>query len=291
MNTQKRERSRLAVFLPEPVVTSGKSTPQGIVSDGIIDWDFALHMWVQPMSSDAGRVYAPCVVFLDNTWVMIGPVGTLDAARQLCHRWSALHDRPVCDKTREPAPLPISPEGNLIDIDASAIDFPIPDHAWNFDEATRRFSLNLTVLGVEIGTDAFNICGAFEQKIAAVKETVLKVERALNASGCVQPHLLRAHTAKICEAAVFWLTELQATEDDEVETPEDTARSFVDDIRKGGITFADAYESLNRHIAYLYENARCDDGSPFAEAGAHAKRAHDAGLARLLHFFNQASPQ
>ncbi|MBO1323591.1 hypothetical protein K2X14_00280 [Acetobacter sp. TBRC 12305] len=287
MSTQKRERSRLAVLLPEPVVTSGKNAPEGIVSDGIIDWDFVLHMWVQPMSSDTGRVYAPCVVFLDDTWVMIGPVGTLDAARQLCYRWSALHDRAVRDQTRSPVPLPIAHEGSVVDIMPAELPGTLPGDPWVFNETERRFRLDLIKLGVDLANSAGG--WSLDARIAQIDASLREVSGTFRSSGVVQPHLARAYLAKAREAAVFWATELQAVDDAEVETPEDMARSFVDDIRKGGITFADAYEHLTQHFTYLYGDILNTDGSVFAGRQAYARRAIEAGHARLLYFFSQVA--
>lgn len=289
MNTQKRERSRLAYILPDPTVTSGECVLQGITSDGVIDWEHVCHLWVFPVNNDNGVAYAPCVVFLDNSWAMIGPIGTLEAARQLCFRWSALHDRGVCDQTRPAAPAPVVRTGRLVDVPPSELPNTLPGDPWTFNEHQNRFQLDLLQLGIGIANEAEGI--TLEERIAQVDAKLQEISSLFRASDVIQPHPAKTYITKAREAAVFWATEAQAIEDAEVDTPEDTARNFVDDIRKGGSTFAEAYDHLNQYIAFVYGNMTNEDGSPFADRAAYAKRAYDAGYARLQYFLKQAAPQ
>lgn len=182
MSTQKRERSRLAYILPDPTVTSGECVLQGITSDGVIDWEHVCHLWVFPVNNDNGVAYAPCVVFLDNSWAMIGPIGTLEAARQLCFRWSALHDRGVCDQTRPAAPAPVVRTGRLVDVPPSELPNTLPGDPWTFNEHQNRFQLDLLQLGIGIANEAEGI--TLEDRIAQVDGKIAGDQQLLSRKRC-----------------------------------------------------------------------------------------------------------
>lgn len=289
MSTQKRERPRLAL-LPKPIVTSGKCTSVDILSDGIIDWDYVNHLWVFPMlHNNNGRIYAPCVVFLDGSWAMIGPIETLDEARQLCFRWSALHDKGVKDKSDPPAPFGVSPEGSIVDVRLFELGDSLPGYPWHYDEKTGEFRLNLIVLGVELANSALCADITLEERIADMDAKLKKVEGTLRSCDTVQPHLAKAYVAKAREAAVFWLTELQAEEDAEVETPEEDGRSFADAVRKEGVTYEQAVLKLGKYLRDLYTNIRNEDGTPLADTEERKHKAYKAGVERLAYFAGVSS--
>lgn len=284
MNMQKRACPRLAL-LPKPTVTSGKCVSYDILPDGVIDWDYVEHLWVHPMRDENnGLIYAPCVVFLDNTWMPIGPIGTLEAARRTCFRCSALHDRGVKDKSDPPAPFGISPEGSIVDVRLFELGDSLPGDPWHYDEKTGEFRLNLIVLGVELANSILRADITLEERIADVDAKLKKVEGTFRSCDTIQPHLAKAYVAKAREAAVFWLTELQAEEDAEVETPEEDGRSFADAVRKEGVTYEQAVLKLGKYLCDIYSNIRNEDGTPLADAEERKHKAYKAGVERLAYF-------
>lgn len=289
MSTQKREHFRLAL-LPKPTVTSGKCTSVNILSDGVIDWDYVEHFWVHPMLYDNNdRIYGPCVVFLDGSWAMIGPIGTLDEARQLCFRWSALHDRGVKDKSDPPAPFGISPDGAVVDVKMFELHDSLPGDPWCYDEKSGEFRLNLIVLGVEIGNNALRLDANLKERIAKVDAKLKDISAAFRSCEVIQPHLAKAYIAKTREAALFWLTELQADEDAEVDTPEDDGRTFADAVRKEGVTYEQAVIKLQHYIETIYDNIKNEDGTPLADAEERKTKALMAGVERLRYFAGVAA--
>ncbi|MBB2170458.1 hypothetical protein HLH36_19355, partial [Gluconacetobacter aggeris] len=197
----------LQVKLPVPYLDSGNGAPLDIVPEGIIDWCFVSHLWVLEMGSDDGPVFAPCVVFFDNTWSKIGPIGPLETARQTCHRWAVIHDCTVQDMTRPRRQLMSQAEAT-VDIEPSELDAALPGDPWSYDERTNRFRLNLACLGVEIAGKITEDDQPIDQQVAALGPGLARVESIFRRCPVIQPHYIAPWMAKVRAAAVSWLTEM-----------------------------------------------------------------------------------
>jgi len=274
-------------FLPRPTLTSGKCTSYEVAPEGEIDWSMVRDLWVQSMSLErdghVSRVYAPCVVFLDGTWLPIGPMGDLGAARHLCHRWSAIHDASVSDMTRPRLPA-ISPEGNLIDISPSDLGGDITDDAWSYDAKENRFRLNLACVGTDLAIKVMNHGRTLDQKIESLTPGLDRIEAIFRACEFVQPHYVRPWMEKVREAAVWWLRETDWSDADYIETPEDDGRSLADEVRKEGVTIAHGLVRLKERIVQLYKEMRWDDGTLVEDRAERAETAFKAGFDRLVYF-------
>ncbi|AQU89392.1 hypothetical protein B0W47_17735 (plasmid) [Komagataeibacter nataicola] len=274
-------------FLPRPTLTSGKCTSYEVAPEGEIDWSMVRDLWVQSMSLErdghVSRVYAPCVVFLDGTWLPIGPMGELDAARHLCHRWSAIHDASVSDMTR-PRPPAISPEGNLIDISPADLGGDITDDAWSYDAKENRFRLNLACVGTDLAIKVMNHGRMLDQKIEALTPGLDRIEAIFRACKFIQPHYVRPWMEKVREAAVWWLRETDWSDADYIKTPEDDGRSLADEVRKEGVTLDVALVRLKDRIVHLYKEMRWDDGTLVEDRAERGEKAFMAGAKRLAYF-------
>ncbi|MFT8643199.1 hypothetical protein [Gluconacetobacter sp.] len=271
--------------LPVPYLSSGKEAPQDIVPEAIIDWGSVLHLWVLEMESDDGPVYAPCVVFCDDTWSMIGPIGSLEAARQTCHRWAAIHDRTVRDMTRPRRQLMSQAEAT-VDIEPSELDADLPGDPWSYDERTGRFHLNLVALGINIANDVLGEDRSLAQLVDALGPALTHIESIFCACGVIQPHYVAPWLARVREAAVFWLTEMDAV--DALETDEDRGRSMADEVRRDNVTLDEALSRLVNDIVDFYRSLPAQEGRPNEDPFSRARKAWAAGADRLAYFATEA---
>lgn len=280
-------------ILPRPSLGSGQCTSYDRAPEGEIDWTLVRDLWVQSMSLEqdgqVSRVYAPCVVFLDGTWLPIGPMGDLDAARRLCHRWSAIHDASVSDMTR-PRPPAISPEGNLVDISPADLEGDISDEAWSYDAKENRFRLNLAFVGTDLGIKVMNHGKTLDQKIEALTPGLDRIEAIFRACDVIQPHYVRPWMAIVREAAVWWLRETDWSDADYIETPEDDGCSMADEVRKEGVTLETALIRLKERIVQIYRDMRWDDGTLVEDRAERAQKAFTAGSERLAYFAGRMTP-
>lgn len=267
--------------LPVPYLSSGKEAPQDIVPEAIIDWGSVLHLWVLEMGSDDGPVYAPCVVFCDDTWSMIGPIGSLEAARQTCHRWAAIHDRTVRDMARPRRQLMSQAEAT-VDIEPSELDADLPGDPWSYDERTDRFRLNLACLGVEIAEEVTGSDLPIDQKAEALGPGLSRVESIFRRCPAIQPHHIAPWLAKVRAAAVSWLNEMDAV--DAFETDEDLGRSMADEVRRDNVTLGEALSRLGNDIVDFYRSLPAQEGRPNEDPFSRARKAWAAGADRLSYF-------
>lgn len=268
--------------LPVPSIMSGKHSSLEIVGDGSIDFNYVLHFWVHPMVSDNGPIYAPCVVFLDQTWLMIGAIGTLQAARTVCHRWGSIHDKPVLDKTR-PQHVPLfNPEETIVDLSVAELGFAVPGDPWHFDESTFRYKLNLAALGVEFAMAANG--GSFEDKVEDVEEASKKFATDLRSCAHVPPHLVQAYAEITRKAAIFWLSETEEITGDGVETDDDYGRALADVVRKSDVTYKEAFDTLANELFHFYSRRKGVDGKQLQCWADRCHSALEAGTERLQYF-------
>ncbi|GBQ28452.1 hypothetical protein AA0472_2710 [Acetobacter estunensis NRIC 0472] len=223
--------------LPVPHIKSGKCTAtEYIVSDGLIDWTSALHLWVHGMHDQHNNpLFAPCVVFFDDTWAMVGPLGDLEQARKTCHRLAAIHDSTVSDNTRPERPKFFTPEEMTVDVMLSDLGDVLPGDPWAWNETDGRFRLNLAALGADVALGLTDRGLDAGQKIAALDKPLAEIEKVFRSCDAIQPHLVRSYLEKIRQAAMVWIRET-SFHTDELETPEDDGRMLVDEIRRDGVT-------------------------------------------------------
>lgn len=267
--------------LPVPYLSSGKEAPQDIVPEEIIDWGSVLHLWVLEMESDDGPVYAPCVVFCDDTWSKIGPISSLEVARQTCHRWAAIHDRTVRDMTRPRRQLMSQAEAT-VDIEPSELDADLPGDPWSYDEGVGRFRLNLACLGVEIAGEVTGSDLPIDQKAEALRPGLARVESIFRSCSAIQPHHIAPWLAKVRAAAVSWLTEMDAV--DVLETDEDLGRSMADEVRRDNVTLDEALSRLGNDIVDFYRSLPTQETRPNEDPFSRARKAWSAGVDRLSYF-------
>ncbi|CAP57541.1 hypothetical protein [Gluconacetobacter diazotrophicus] len=270
----------LQTKLPMPYLASGKEAPSDIVPEGIIHWGVVSHLWVLEMESDDGPVYAPCVVFFDDTWSKIGPVSSLEAARQTCHRWAAIHDSTVRDMAR-PRRQIMSQAEATVDIEPSELDADLPGDPWSYDERIDRFRLNLVALGINIANDVLGEDRSLAQLVDALGPALTHIESIFRACGVIQPHYVAPWLARVREAAVFWLTEMDAV--DALETDEDLGRSMADEVRRGNVTLNEALSRLADDILDYYKYQAAQEARKESPA-SRARTAMKAGADRLTYF-------
>lgn len=96
--------------------TTGLDIEGGTIAPERVDWSVVKRLAVLDMlnADDRPVLFAPIVVWADDTWARLTETLDIETARKTCARLSALHDTPVQDWTR-PAPVTLSDEGFLLE--------------------------------------------------------------------------------------------------------------------------------------------------------------------------------
>lgn len=276
----------LEMKLPVPYITSGKCTAtEHILPDGHIDWVYVLRLWVHEMRDQHNNpLFAPCIVFFDDTWAMVGPLGDLEQARKTCHRLAALHDSAVSDNTRPERPKFFAPEEMTVDVMLSDLGDVLPGDPWAWHETDGRFRLNLAALGADVALELTDRGLDAGQKVAVLDKLLAEIEKVFRACDTIQPHLVRGYIEKTRKAALIWIRETAEIDADEIETPEDDGRTLVDEIRRDGVTVQEALDLLQKQVAALYHDMRWTDGTLIEDRYDRAVRAFNAGADRIIYF-------
>ncbi|BCK76490.1 hypothetical protein AA0242T_2299 [Acetobacter aceti NRIC 0242] len=277
--------SNLSLKLPVPYLQSGKDAPEGVVDDAVIDWSLVLRLWVQPMVVDQNEqpVYAPCAVFLDDTWVRVGPVGSLGCVRIVCQRMAAIHDKGVSDETLPAIPGALNPNDMIVDVSPSELGDCLPGDPWWWDERHKTFKLNLAALGFDLALGLLERDLTEAGKIELLDVTLEYIETLFRTCDTIQPHLVRGYLEKTRKAALVWIRETSFPAD-EMETPEDDGRMLVDEIRRDGVTAREALILLQKQIEALYQDPCWPYGRLVKGQEDRALRAYNAGADRIIYF-------
>ena len=277
--------SNLLLKLPVPYLQSGKDASDGIVDDGVIDWSLVLRLSVMPIiDQDERTFYVPCAVFLDDTWVKIGPVGDLEYARTVCQRMAAIHDQSVRDSTLAPIPATLNPNDMVVDVHQSDIGGDLPGDPWWWDERHKAFKLNLAALGTGIAIPLLEKDLDEAGKVGMLDVALEYLETIFRECDVIQPHLVRGYVEKTRKAAMIWIREATDFDADDIETPEDDGRILIDEIRRDGVTAGEALILLQKQIEALYQDPCWPYGRLVAGQDDRAVRAYNAGADRIIYF-------
>lgn len=84
------------------LLTTGRDCSSNTVSPDLVDWSAVKRLTVMDMLGANNRpvLFAPVVVWADDTWARLTDTLDIATARQTCARLSAIHDKPVQDWTR-----------------------------------------------------------------------------------------------------------------------------------------------------------------------------------------------
>jgi hypothetical protein len=82
------------------LIRSGKDYANGPVAVERIYWAAVVWLSVERVLWNDAHPYRVCADFADDTWADLTAPGAVETARQVAHRLSAIHDKPVLDRWR-----------------------------------------------------------------------------------------------------------------------------------------------------------------------------------------------